>query len=331
LFRFDRDFRWRTGAQLLPVLCKSSDNFKVTAAALESAYDKAQNANITVKGVLLTNPSNPLGTTMDRETLESVIAFVNDKRIHLVCDEIFAGTNFSHPKFIGVSEIIQADLNCDRNLIHIVYSLSKVLGLPGFRVGVVYSYNDEVVACARKMSSFGLVSTQTQHFLASLLSDDHFTTKFLAESARRLAERHQVFTSGLAEVGIRCLESNAGLFCWMDLSSMLKEATAEEELALWRVIINVVKLNVSPGTSFHCSEPGWFRVCFANIDDEMMWIALARIRSFVGGANAVRVQAKRKSWQAPRLRLSLSRRYEDRTIMTPRLMSPHSPLVQATT
>lgn len=301
----------------------------MTAAALESAYDKAQKAHIRVKGVLLTNPSNPLGTTMDRDTLESVIAFVNTKRIHLVCDEIFAGTNFSHPKFIGVSEIVQSDPNCDRNLIHIVYSLSKVLGLPGFRVGVVYSYNDDVVACARKMSSFGLVSTQTQHFLASLLADDDFTSKFLAESARRLAQRHEVFTSGLAQVGIRCLESNAGLFCWMNLSSLLKEPTAEEELALWRMITSEVKLNMSPGTSFHCSEPGWFRVCFANIDEETMGIALARIRSLVGRVNGV--QPKRKSLQVPRLRLSLSRRFEDMTIMTPRLMSPHSPLVQAAT
>uniref|UniRef100_A0AAU7VGN9 1-aminocyclopropane-1-carboxylate synthase n=1 Tax=Lycoris radiata TaxID=228395 RepID=A0AAU7VGN9_LYCRD len=332
---FDRDFRWRTGVQLLPIHCKSANKFKITIDALESAYDDARKANIKVKGILLTNPSNPLGISMDRETLESIITFINTKRIHLVCDELFAGTTFTDPKFIGVSEIIQDNRNCDPNLIHIVYSLSKVLGLPGFRVGVVYSYNDQVVACGRKMSSFGLVSTQTQHFLASILSDDEFTTKFLAESARRLAKRHQVFTSGLDEMGIRCLESNAGLFCWMDLSSLLKEKTREEEIKLWRVIINEVKLNVSPGTSFHCSEPGWFRVCFANIDDETMEIALRRIKSFVGGSNmniAVRVQAKKKNWHATSLRLSLSKRFEDMAIVSPHIvMSPHSPLIHTAT
>nr|ARO76405.1 ACC synthase [Narcissus tazetta subsp. chinensis] len=183
------------------------------------------------------------------------------------------------------------------------------------------------------MSSFGLVSTQTQHFLASMLLDDAFTTTFLEESAMRLAERHKVFTEGLIEVGIHCLESNAGLFCWMDLRSMLKAATSDAEIELWRMIIDKVKLNVSPGTSFHCSEPGWFRVCFANIDEETMEIALGRIRSFVDEANRIKAQAKKKkSWHVASLRLSLSRRIEDVSIMSPHLcMSPCSPLIQAAT
>lgn len=333
---FDRDFRWRTGVQLLPIHCDSSNDYKVTTDALESAYQNAQDRNIRVKGILVTNPSNPLGTSMDRETLKNVISFINSKQIHLVCDEIFAGTNFTDPKFISVSEIIEDEsFECNKNLVHIVYSLSKVLGLPGFRVGVVYSYNDEVVNCGRKMSSFGLVSTQTQHFLASLLSDEDFTTKFLSESTSRLYERHRTFTLGLAQVGIDCLESNAGLFCWMNLRSMLKETTVEGELELWKMIINEVKLNVSPGSSFHCSEPGWFRVCFANIDDQTMEIALNRIKLFVDRVNFARIQAKKKkSWQASGLRLSLSRsrRFEDISIMSPHFcMSPHSPLVHAAT
>lgn len=332
---FDRDFRWRTGVQLIPIHCHSSNNFKITASAMESAYNNAISSDIKVKGILLTNPSNPLGTAVDPQTLTSVLTFAQSKRIHLVCDEIFAGTTFTSPKFTSISEILdQSQIPYDRNLIHVVYSLSKVLGLPGFRVGIVYSYNDEVVAIARKMSSFGLVSTQTQHFLAGLLSDDKFTTNFLKESADRLSKRHRVFTSGLEQVGIKCLESNAGLFCWMNLSTLLKEGTEEEEIRLWKVIIDEVKLNVSPGSSFHCKEAGWFRVCFANIDDETMEIALQRIRLFVAKMNGLRMTkqaVKRKSWKETSLRLSLSKKYEDMSIMSPGIMSPRSPMVHAAT
>ncbi|KAG9455309.1 hypothetical protein H6P81_008213 [Aristolochia fimbriata] len=331
---FDRDLRWRTGVQLVPVVGESSNNFKVTRAAMEAAYEKAQKENIRVKGVLITNPSNPLGTLLDRQTLRSIVTFVNEKNIHLVCDEIYAATVFAQPDFISISEILEEGIECNRDLIHIVYSLSKDLGFPGFRVGIVYSYNDAVVNCGRKMSSFGLVSTQTQRLVAAMLSDEDFVDKFLAESARRLGQRYVTFTRGLAPVGISCLRSNAGLFCWMDLRKLLKEATVEAEMGLWRTIIHEVKLNVSPGSSFHCTEPGWFRVCFANMDDETMKVALQRIKTFMFQSGEVAVPAKKSRRFQANLRLSFSSirgRYVDDVMSPHNLASPHSPLVRATT
>lgn len=272
---------------------------------------------------------------MDRDTLKSVVSFINDKSIHLICDEIYAGTVFGEPGFTSIAEIVEEDddikQKCNLDLIHIVYSLSKDLGVPGFRVGIIYSYNDAVVNCARKMSSFGLVSTQTQHLLASMLSDDGFVDRFLTESTKRLAQRYRVFTRGLAQVGIKCLQSNAGLFLWMDLRRLLKKQTWEAEMELWRTIIYEVKINVSPGSSFHCDEPGWFRVCYANMDDLAVEVALKRIRSFVHQNMEAMVPAKRLCWQSSlKLRLSFSSRNMDDIIMSPHSPMPQSPMVKAT-
>ncbi|KAJ1429557.1 Pyridoxal phosphate-dependent transferase, major domain [Sesbania bispinosa] len=324
---FVRDLCWRTKVQLIPVQCDSSNNFKITREALEASYKKAQEDNINVKGLIITNPSNPLGTTLDRETLKSLVSFTNENSIHLVCDEIYAATVFSSPSYVSVAEVIQEMDDCNVDLIHIIYSLSKDMGFPGFRVGIVYSYNDSVVSCGRKMSSFGLVSSQTQHMLASMLSDDKFVDKFLEESSRRLAKRHNHFTKGLEEVNISRFPSNAGLFCWMNLKSLLKEQTFEAELKLWRVIINEVKLNVSPGSSFDCSEPGWFRVCFANMDDETVEVALNRIRAFIGKETKKIKPMEMKRWQPNQLRLSFSSRRFDESVMSPHMMSPHSPIL----
>ncbi|KAK6158281.1 hypothetical protein DH2020_005595 [Rehmannia glutinosa] len=323
----DRDLTWRTGIQLLPVICHSSNDFKITRQALETAYKKAQDSNIKVKGLLLNNPSNPLGTVLDRDTLTESLKFTNDKKIHLICDEIYSATVFARPNFISIAEILQENADCDRDLIHIVYSLSKDLGFPGFRVGIIYSYNDSVVNCARKMSSFGLVSTQTQHLIASMLSDDVFVDRFLSESAKRLGQRHKILSRGLSQVGIGSLKSNAGLYCWMDLRRLLKGPTFESEIELWRMIINDVKINVSPGASFHCSEPGWFRVCFANMDDETVMVALNRIHKFViqtKGSSSDGIN--RKQYGRSKLEISLSFRRLDEIMMAPHKMSPHSPM-----
>ncbi|KAK4728798.1 hypothetical protein R3W88_021786 [Solanum pinnatisectum] len=325
---FDRDLRWRTGVQLFPVVCESCNDFKVTKKALEEAYEKAQQSNIKIKGLLINNPSNPLGTLLDKDTLQDIVTFINSKNIHLVSDEIYAATVFDQPRFISVSEIVEEIIECNQDLIHIVYSLSKDLGFPGFRVGIVYSYNDTVVNIARKMSSFGLVSTQTQHLLASMLSDEIFIEKFIAESSERLGKRQGMFTKGLAQVGISTLKSNAGLFFWMDLRRLLKEATFDGELELWRIIINEVKLNVSPGCSFHCSEPGWFRVCFANMDDETMKTALRRIRNFVLQTKGLNnIAAIKKQCSRSKLQISLSfRRLDD--FNSPAHSPMNSPLVR---
>ncbi|XP_011029354.1 PREDICTED: 1-aminocyclopropane-1-carboxylate synthase-like [Populus euphratica] len=328
---FDRDLRWRTGVKLIPVHSDSSNNFMVTREALENAYERARLDNIKVKGLLITNPSNPLGTILDRETLRSIVRFINEKNIHLVCDEIYAATVFSQPDFISIAEILQEDIECNLDLVHIVYSLSKDMGFPGLRVGIIYSYNDSVVSCARKMSSFGLVSTQTQYLIASMLSDSEFVEMFIRESKSRLAARYRVFTRGLHQVGIECLKtSNAGLFLWMDLSRLLKEQTLEAEMELWRVIIHEVKLNVSPGCSFHCLNPGWFRVCFANMDDDTMQVALSRIKTFVNKEVDTKKPKKNLRWQGSLKLLNSPRIYDD-FINSPHSPIPQSPLVRART
>ncbi|CAL5442885.1 unnamed protein product [Camellia sinensis] len=278
---FDRDLRWRTGVKIVPIHTDSSNNFQVTPQALEDAYNSAQAMNINVRGVLITNPSNPLGAALDRSVLEEILDFITCKNIHLVSDEIYSGSVFCPDEFISVAEILESRGYKDSERVHIVYSLSKDLGLPGFRVGAIYSYNDKVVTTARRMSSFTLVSSQTQQLLASMLSNKEFTENYTKTNRQRLKKRYQMIIDGLRMAGIECLRGNAGLFCWMNLSPLLEKPTTESELKLWNEALREMKLNISPGSSCHCSEPGWFRVCFANMSEQTLEVALERIHNFM--------------------------------------------------
>jgi len=266
---------------IVPIHCDNSNNFQITPEALEAAFKDAESMNYKVRGVLITNPSNPLGVTIPRSVLEEILDFVIRKNIHLVSDEIYSGSVFSSSEFTSVAEILEGRQYKNAERVHIVYSLSKDLGLPGFRVGTIYSYNDRVVTTARRMSSFTLISSQTQHLLASMLSDKNFTQNYIKTNRERLRKRYEMIIEGLRSAGIECLKGNAGLFCWMNMSPLLEKPTREGELELWNAIMHEVKLNISPGSSCHCSEPGWFRVCFANMTEKTLEIALQRIRHFV--------------------------------------------------
>ncbi|KAM0055276.1 putative 1-aminocyclopropane-1-carboxylate synthase [Helianthus debilis subsp. tardiflorus] len=281
---FDRDLKWRTGAEIVPIHCSSLNGFRITKSALEDAYKQAEKQNLKVKGVLVTNPSNPLGTSLSLHELDLLVNFISSRNIHLVSDEIYSGTVFSSPSFISIMEVLKNKNLMNTEIakrVHIVYSLSKDLGLPGFRIGVIYSNNERVVSAATKMSSFGLVSSQTQYLLSEILSDQNFTKTYLSENRRRLKERHEMLVSGLKKSGIGCLPSNSGLFCWVDMRHLLSSNTFEGEMELWKKIVYQVGLNISPGSSCHCSEPGWFRVCFANMSEETLELAMQRVKSFV--------------------------------------------------
>lgn len=282
---FDRDLKWRTGVEIVPIQCTSSNNFQITEPALKQAYEEARKRNLRVKGVLVTNPSNPLGTTMSRSELNLLVDFIKEQNdMHLISDEIYSGTVFSSPGFVSVMEILKERNDvADEvwNRVHVVYSLSKDLGLPGFRVGAIYSENDTVVAAATKMSSFGLVSSQTQYLLSAMLGDKKFTKNYINENQKRLKRRQRMLVSGLQKAGISCLESNAGLFCWVDMRHLLHSNTFEAEMELWKKIVYQVGLNISPGSSCHCTEPGWFRLCFANMSEETLGLAMKRLKNFV--------------------------------------------------
>jgi len=295
----------------VPIQCTSSNNFQITESALQQAHEEAKNKNLKVKGVLVTNPSNPLGTTMSKSELNLLIDFIKEnKDMHLISDEIYSGTVFTSPSFISVMEILKErndlkDFDADiSERVHVVYSLSKDLGLPGFRVGAIYSENDMVVAAATKMSSFGLVSSQTQYLLSSMLGDKKFTRNYIFENQKRLKKRQKMLVNGLQKAGISCLKTNnAGLFCWVDMRHLLNSNTFEAEMELWKKILFDVQLNISPGASCHCTEPGWFRVCFANMSEDTLNLAMKRLKDFV--ANSINGEGcsnikKTRSTQASR-------------------------------
>ena len=82
-YRFNRDLRWRTNVKIVPVHCDSTNSFQITNKALEDAYKEASAMNIKISGLLITNPSNPLGMAVERSVLEEILDFIVQKNITL--------------------------------------------------------------------------------------------------------------------------------------------------------------------------------------------------------------------------------------------------------
>ncbi|XP_066216152.1 probable inactive 1-aminocyclopropane-1-carboxylate synthase-like protein 2 [Saccopteryx leptura] len=236
--------------------------FQLTVDKLEEALHEARFKGKKIKGLVLINPHNPLGDIYSRDSLKEYLEFAKRYNLHVIIDEIYMLTVFDES--VTFHSVLSIESLPDPSRTHVIWGTSKGFGLSGICFGALYSHNKEVVSAVHAFGVLHSLSGITQHKLCRLLRDREWIDKvYLPANRSRLQAAHRYITNKLKALKVPFLSCGSGLCVWISLKKYLDPCTFEEEQLLYHRFLRN-KLILSPGKSYMCKEPGWFRLTFAN-------------------------------------------------------------------
>jgi len=236
------------GGVTVPVPLREEDNYQIDIAEFEARLtDKT-------KMVLITHPNNPTTTVFRRESIEALCKFIVEHDLILVSDQafqdhIFDGIEFVHPATLpGMWERTVT-----------VCSISKGLGLSGFRIGYLYA-DDRIMDAlyGGAVNVLGASNTLSSIGAVAALED----TSYLKDVYNRLERRRrQAYETFSVIPGVTMKMSESGILTWLNVSQLGTDEEVSGRIQKEAMVM------VNQGTPYGEQGKGHLRIvtaCFAD-------------------------------------------------------------------
>lgn len=244
----------------------NGESFGLNPEDLESRIVFLKESGKRVRAFIFLHPQNPLGDVYSPQLLTQLLHICAKYEVHFICDEIYAMSVFDEEtKF---QSILTLDLP-DPSRTHFIWGFSKDFGLAGLRVGVIYSFSEEVVRALTPLSTYKCVPHVVQQAAAAIVNDIAWCDEyFLPTNTQRLRKAYEWAWSRFQSMGVKVRRSKGGLFIWICVQEYLKHQTEEDEMELQEEFLDA-GLYIVPGTKLYCQVPGWFRLVFSVLPHEL--------------------------------------------------------------
>lgn len=223
------------------------------------------------KMVIINNPNNPAGKLYSREELTTVYEICRSRGIYLMVDEAYSDFVINQG-FISLAEIVP-----DKDGIIIVNSLSKNMGISGWRIGYAISsptfidmllkVNQHVITCA---------PTILLQYVAKYFDD---LLKITLPQVEEVVHRRERVGKMMDRLGIERLDGGTTFYFFAGIGNF---PGTSRDFALWLLLDK--KIAVVPGSAYGDSTDRFVRVSIGTESEERIWDALNHI-SALGGTN----------------------------------------------
>lgn len=189
------------------VTTKKENGYKVTVEELEAAFtDKT-------KALVLNSPCNPTGMLYTKGELEAIAAFVVEKDIYVVADEMYEYLTYDDAEHISIGSL--NDEVYARTIT--VSGVSKSYAMTGWRIG----YTGSSLEIAKLMSSVQSHSASNPNSIAQkatveAINGPQETIQYMKE---RFDERRKYMVERIAKMPyISCVEPKGAFYVFIDVS-----------------------------------------------------------------------------------------------------------------
>ncbi len=197
--------------------------------------------------VILNNPNNPAGKVYSKEELTRLYKVCREKGIYIFVDEAYSDF-ITDSSFTSMVNIVP-----NKDGIIVVNSLSKNMGISGWRVGYVISSPDVIYNILKlNQHLITCASTVLLMYLAKYFDD---IVKVTLPQAAAVVEKRKIVEDYIKEKGLQPIEGSATFYLFVNIGDYKYSSV---ELALYLLL--KYKISVVPGVAYGDSTERFIRI-----------------------------------------------------------------------
>jgi alanine transaminase len=164
--------------KVVPYVLDEEQKWGTNLSIIRDAVTKAESEGTNVRAIVVINPGNPTGASLDEENIGQILEYAAEKKLVVMADEVYQ-TNIFEGKFFSFKKVLR-DLQkatpgkYDNIELVSMHSISKgMVGECGHRGGYfeLVGFNEEVVAQIYKFVSISLCPPVIGQCLVELMTN----------------------------------------------------------------------------------------------------------------------------------------------------------------
>lgn len=247
------------GGKAVPVPLNKKNGYHLDIEAFERAVTEK------TKAVAITHPNNPTTTVFDREELTKLSEFIIKHDLVLIVDQAFEDCVFDDREFVSPASLPGM---WERTIT--VCSVSKGLGLSGFRIGYLIACDEIMdVLYGAAVSVIGTSNTLAQMTALEAFRHPEYVEKYKETHEYRRKEAYRILNS---VDNVHMLLPESGFYGWLDISEL------GDSTEIMEYLIKEAKVAVNDGKSYGSQGADGLRIIYGCLrSNEEAMNALERI------------------------------------------------------